>query len=218
MTDCNEMLRIARERYTTKHYSGKKIPREKLQDLLEILRLSPSSVNSQTWKFILISDQQAREKMAQVMPDFNKERVTKASDVIVFAVPEKISEEHLQKVLAKEIADGRYKDMKISGALDAGRRHFVGLHTHSVADTLAWETAQAYIVLGFILFAAAGMGIDSTALEGIDFDKLDELLDLKSKGLRSVVAVSLGYRAPDDSNASRPKSRLELTDLLTEFK
>lgn len=218
MTDCNEMLRIARERYTTKHYSWKKIPREKLQDLLEILRLSPSSVNSQTWKFILISDQQAREKMAQVMPDFNKERVTKASDVIVFAVPEKISEEHLQKVLAKEIADGRYKDMEISGALDAGRRHFVGLHTHSVADTLAWETAQAYIALGFILFAAAGMGIDSTALEGIDFDKLDELLDLKSQGLRSVVAVSLGYRAPDDSNASRPKSRLELTDLLTEFK
>ena len=108
--------------------------------------------------------------------------------------------------------------MKISGALDAGRRHFVGLHTHSVADTLAWETAQAYIALGFILFAAAGMGIDSTALEGIDFDKLDELLDLKSQGLRSVVAVSLGYRAPDDSNASRPKSRLELTDLLTEFK
>ena len=218
MTDCNEMLRIARERYTTKHYSGKKISREKLQDLLEILRLSPSSVNSQTWKFILISDQQAREKMAQVVADFNKERITKASDVIVFAVPEKISEEHLQKVLAKEIADGRYKDMKISGALDAGRRHFVGLHTHSVADTLAWETAQAYIALGFLLFAAAGMGIDSTALEGIDFDKLDELLDLKSQGLRSVVAVSLGYRAPDDSNASRPKSRLELTDLLTEFK
>lgn len=40
------MLDIARERYTTKHYSGEKIPREDLEAILEVLRLSPSSVNS----------------------------------------------------------------------------------------------------------------------------------------------------------------------------
>ena len=43
----NKMLQIAQERYTTKHYSGKQIPREQFNELLEILRLAPSSVNAQ---------------------------------------------------------------------------------------------------------------------------------------------------------------------------
>ena len=66
---------------------------------------------------------------------------------------------------------------------------------------------QAYISQGFVLFAAASMGIDSTPIEGADFDLLDEILELRSKGLRSCFAVSFGYRAADDANASRPKSR-----------
>ena len=82
---------------------------------------------------------------------------------------------------------------------------------------MAWETAQAYIALGFVLFAAAGMGIDSTALEGVDYDKLDAILGLRERGLRSVVAVSLGYRAENDSNACRPKSRLPKEDVFEEF-
>ena len=214
----NKMLQIAMSRYTTKHYSGKQIPREQLAELLEILRLSPSSVNAQAWKFIVSSTQEAKDKLMEGFLDFNRERVSKASDIIVFAVPEKITEEHLQKVLDKEIADGRYAKKDVIEGLDAGRRHFVGLHSHTVSDTLAWETAQAYIALGFVLFAAAGMGIDSTALEGVDYDKLDDILGLRSRGLRSVVAVSLGYRAADDSNAARPKSRLSKEDLFEEFR
>lgn len=218
MTVQKTMLQIAQERYTTKHYSGKTIPREQFDQLLEILRLAPSSVNSQTWKFITVSTPEAKNKIIDAILDFNRERVLKASDVIVFAVPEKITEEHLKKVLDKEIADGRYADLEIVEGLDAGRRHFVGLHSGTVSETLAWETAQAYIALGFILFAAAGMGIDSTALEGVDFEKLDEILGLRQKGLRSVVAVSLGCRAEDDSNARRPKSRLKKEDIFTELK
>lgn len=213
----NKMLQIAQERYTTKHYSGKKIPREQFNELLEILRLAPSSVNAQSWKFIVASSKEAKDRIMEGFLDFNQERIAKASDIIVFAVPEKVSEEHLQKVLNKEIADGRYAKESVIEGLDAGRRHFVGLHSYSVSDTLAWETAQAYIALGFILFASAGMGIDSTALEGADFDKLDEILGLRKRGLRSVVAVSLGYRAEDDSNAKRPKSRLSKEDLFEEI-
>lgn len=215
MSEQHEMLRIARERYTTKHYSGRKIPREAIHDLMEILRLAPSSVNSQPWKFFLISSDDVKSRFAETVLDFNKERVLLASDVIVFVVPEKISEEHLQKLLQKEIADGRYQGMETQSGLDAGRRHFVGLHSNSVADSLAWETAQTYIALGIAMFASAGMGIDSTALEGLDYEKVDTFLNLREKGLRSVVALSLGYRDENDSNAARPKSRLSMEDVWT---
>lgn len=42
----NVFLRLAEERYTTKHYNGKMIPREQFATLCEILRLAPTSVNA----------------------------------------------------------------------------------------------------------------------------------------------------------------------------
>ena len=54
-------------------------------------------------------------------------------------------------------------------------------------------------------------------LEGLDMAKMDECLGLAEKGLRTVCAVSLGYRLPEDSNAARPKSRLPMDEVVTVF-
>ena len=54
-------------RYTTKKYNAsKKIEPSKIQELKEILRLSPSSINSQPWKFTFVSDQQTKEKLSTI--------------------------------------------------------------------------------------------------------------------------------------------------------
>ena len=45
-------LEVAQNRYTTKTYNGEIIPEETLHVLKEILRLAPSSINSQPWQFI----------------------------------------------------------------------------------------------------------------------------------------------------------------------
>ena len=48
----NAMLEIARKRYTAKHYDATQpLTDEELDDLLEILRLTPSSINIQPWHF-----------------------------------------------------------------------------------------------------------------------------------------------------------------------
>lgn len=49
-----DLLKIAQTRYTTKAYDpNKKIPAEQFERLLEILRLTPSSINIQPWHFLL---------------------------------------------------------------------------------------------------------------------------------------------------------------------
>lgn len=211
----NVFLRLAQERYTTKHYSGREIPREQMASLLEILRLAPTSVNCQAWHFFTAHASEARAKLLPALPEFNRDRVTEASDVIVFTVPTKLDDAHFERVLAKEAADGRFPNDEVKAQQDAGRRHFAGLHMGSEKDLVEWAARQAYIGMGIVLYAAAGMGIDSTCLEGVDFAKLDEILGLREKGLTSVVALSLGYRNPKDGNAQRPKSRLAAEDLFT---
>lgn len=56
---------------------------------------------------------------------------------------------------------------------------------------------QAYIALGFALTAAAELQVDSTPIEGFDPEKVDEILGLREKGLRSVTLLPLGYRQED---------------------
>ena len=49
----SSMLELVKHRYTAKRYDANKpISDETLNDLLEVLRLSPSSVNIQPWHFM----------------------------------------------------------------------------------------------------------------------------------------------------------------------
>lgn len=140
-----DFVELARTRYTTKHYSGKAIPCETMEKLFEVLRLAPSSVNSQPWVYFHARTAEQKEKLLPAILDFNRERVTLASDVIVFAIRDAYDEAMFKRVLDKEIADGRYADETKVEGLDAGRRHFVGLHSETPESLHAWEQAQSYI-------------------------------------------------------------------------
>lgn len=48
-----DFLELSKKRFTAKKFDpSKKIPEDDIKKLKEILRLSPSSVNSQPWVFI----------------------------------------------------------------------------------------------------------------------------------------------------------------------
>ena len=52
------MLQLMKERYTTKKYDvSKKINFNIIEELKQILHLTPSSINSQPWKFHFVSDE-----------------------------------------------------------------------------------------------------------------------------------------------------------------
>ncbi|WP_302445505.1 nitroreductase family protein [Sutterella wadsworthensis] len=65
----NVFLRLAQERYTTKHYNGQQIPREEFDTLLEILRLTPTSVNAQALHYFTATSQEARERCSPRFPN-----------------------------------------------------------------------------------------------------------------------------------------------------
>jgi nitroreductase len=56
---------------------------------------------------------------------------------------------------------------------------------------------QAYIGLGTALIAAAEEHVDATPMEGFDPKAVDAVLNLKERGLRSLVLLPLGYRAEE---------------------
>lgn len=210
MTD---FLEISKNRYATKHYDpNKKISDELFDSLLEILRLAPSAVNVQPWHFYVGKTKRAKDMILPAIPDFNIPRIEDCSHFVVLCAKTRLDDEFLSGITVKEENDGRYPVEKIKVAVDEHRKHFSNMHKEH-GDLDAWTAKQTYIAMTALLYGAASYGVDSTPIEGLDFDKLSEILKLKEKDLSPVAIVTLGYRTENDSNSLRPKSRLELKEI-----
>ncbi|MBI0005635.1 MULTISPECIES: oxygen-insensitive NAD(P)H nitroreductase [Gilliamella] len=210
------IVEISQKRYTTKHYDkSKKIPKEKIEQLLTVLRNSPSSVNSQPWHFYIIDNDAAKNKILPAIAEFNQPRVTDSSHTILFCIKSPLEDAHLVNLLNQEEKDGRLPSSELKQTQDESRRFFVTKNSKTIESQQSWEGKQTYLALGQLLFAAAAIGVDSTAVEGFDCEKMDEILNLKQKGLKSLVIATLGYRSENDGNAHRPKSRLPEEQIFT---
>ena len=63
-----DVLEAIRERRSIRQYQAKDVPEEKLTQILEAGRWAPSSGNSQPWTFIVIRDEEVKDKLASVAP------------------------------------------------------------------------------------------------------------------------------------------------------
>lgn len=188
-------LHIAQSRYATKKYDpSKKADNETIEKLKEIIRLSPSSINSQPWKFTFVSDEKVKSKLAEFSYN-NKHKVMDASHVVVFSVIQDVeSFENKKLTLLPEGATSYYNRM---------------LKPKGNEKVLTWLTSQVYLSLGFFLSATASLGLDSTPMEGIQTEAYDHIL--QNDGYKTLFAVAIGYRDEEDKNqpSQTPKFRLD---------
>lgn len=217
----NDITYYAKHRHTAKAYDpSKKISDEDVEKIKELLRFSPSSVNSQPWHFILASTPEGKARVAkgtEVYP-FNTQSILDASHVVVFCSRLEIEQEYLSKLLEQEDRDERFAaDPDFKKRQDGARNFFINIHKHDYKDVQHWMDKQTYLNLGQFLLGVATLGIDATPMEGIDTKAIDEEFGLREKGYNSLVVVPLGYHDTEkDFNAGLQKSRLPYSEILTE--
>ncbi|GAB3214741.1 oxygen-insensitive NAD(P)H nitroreductase [Pseudaeromonas pectinilytica] len=208
---------LVRSRHTCKAYDAQRpLSEEQLAQLQEILRYSPSSVNSQPWHFFLVTSEAGKDKLVPALTEHNMEKVRSAPLTVVIATKTELDDDHLQALLAQEDLDGRFGgNEEAKKGADGARRYYVGLNSTSAQKQQEWMARQAYIALGFLLMGAATLDLDATPIEGFFPEKLDAALGLTELGLKSVVVASVGYGSEQDFNAALPKSRLPAEQVLT---
>ena len=59
------VLKIIQKRRSVRKYKGDVIPEDVLQRVLEAARLAPSGKNYQPWKFIIVQNEELKEKLAR---------------------------------------------------------------------------------------------------------------------------------------------------------
>jgi nitroreductase / dihydropteridine reductase len=176
-------------RYAAKRLNGKIIPKDQLNTILEAIKLSPSSAGLQPYNVVVVSNKAVKEEIFNTAAP--QLQIPDASHLLVFAAWEKITTEHISKYI-QLIADTRGVSLESLAKFQENING--GILSRSEKDNFNWAARQAYIALGHAVVAAATEGIDATPMEGFNNARLDEILGLKEKGLRSVVIMTLGYR------------------------
>jgi len=204
-------------RHSTKRYDAtREIPQEDLVVLFEAMRLSASSINSQPWKFVVIESEEARARMSKTFAQkhqYNQPHVFDSSQIILFAYNPRYSRDDYAKVVDKGIEDKRVKLEDRESAF--GVFMFAKENTDETGNTSTWTKAQTYLALGNTLHTLARLKIDSTPMEGIDIDLVNEEFKQELDGYQCDVALAIGYHHPeDDFNSKLPKSRHRLENIL----
>lgn len=216
-----DLLNVSKTRYTTKAYDPiRKIPKEQVARLLEILRLTPSSINIQPWHFFIADNQAAKQRIAKALVGkyaYNAPKVLDSSHTILFCTKADISEQHLDNLLTQDDISGRFKDEKAKQGQKDSRSGYVNYYRNEKGDIQRWAENQTFIALGQILLAAGIEGIDATPIGGFDEQIINDELKLTEKGLVPSVLLTLGYRSENDFNAKLPKSRLDKEQIFTQL-
>ncbi|MBB2926602.1 NAD(P)H-dependent oxidoreductase [Paraburkholderia silvatlantica] len=188
MTNVNERLAW---RYATKKYDATKtVPAEKLERIVEAVRLAPTSSGLQPFELFVVSNPEVRARIRAAAWD--QAQVTDCSHLLVFAAWDDITTERVNMMfdLTNEVRGFRNEGW------ENYRQKLLGIVAGRGTEANYQAAArQAYIGLGVALIAAAFEEVDATPMEGFDPAAVDEILDLNARHLRSVVIVPLGYRA-----------------------
>ena len=180
-------------RYATKKMDpAKPVPQHKVERILEAARLAPTSSGLQPYEIIVVTSKAVREQIQPIA--WNQAQITDGSHLLVFAAWDNYTPERINHMFD---LTNEARGTKNEG-WESYRQMLLANYPKRDAEVNFEHAArQAYIGLGAALIAAAFEEVDSTPMEGFDPAKLDDILKLRERGLRSVAILPLGYRAEE---------------------
>ncbi|SNY90128.1 Nitroreductase [Cohaesibacter sp. ES.047] len=177
-------------RYAAKKMNpSKPVPQEKVDRIVEAVRLAPTSSGLQPFELLVITNPELRAKICEAA--YGQAQITDGSHLLVFAAWDNYTADRINGMFDLVNEERGFAD---EGWEAYRQRLLAGYVPRDEAVNFEHTARQAYIGLGVALMAAAFEEVDSTPMEGFDADKLDEILDLRARGLRSVSILPLGYR------------------------
>ncbi len=185
-----DLIQTLNWRYATKKFDpARVVPQDKLERILESVRLTATSSGLQPFEVLVITNPELRSRIRAIA--MGQGQVADCSHLMVFAAWDDYTAERINRMFDLTVEQ--------RGSTNEGWENYRKMLLANYpkrGPQVNFEHAarQAYIALGTALVAAAAEQVDSTPMEGFDAEALDVLLDLPARGLKSVALLPLGYR------------------------
>ena len=193
---------IVMQRYATKNFDGRKIDDEKVTQLLEIIRQTPSGFNLQPWKIKVITDQATKEQLLSF--SHSQPQITTCSHLLVLCADTGL----------EALADRLERLMRSAGAPVELTTHLVGMSRAMAANMTADQQLslvqnQVYMALCNAVNGAKALGFDSCPIGGFEPGEYSRILGLPAN-LVPTALCPLGYAA----GVPGEKLRVPLAEIL----
>ena len=188
-----------RTRRAIKHYDANhSMTPEEVNALLSLAILSPTAFNIQNWRFVVVTDPELRKQIREVAWD--QAQVTDASLFIVLCADLKSWEKQPSRYWVnapKEIQEFM---------LPAIDKYYRG------KDQVQRDEAMRScgITAQTLMLAARSMGYDSCPMDGFDFEKVSELINLPAE---HVIAMFVAIGKCTKESWPRP-GKLDLNEVI----
>ena len=198
------------ERYATKAMNGQVVPQEKIDNILEAIRLAPTSSGLQPFEVFVITNKEIKAQIREIA--WNQSPVTDCSHLLVFAAWDNYTADRINYMfdLTNEI-----RGFKNEGWENYRQMLLDGYPKRDAEVNFEHAARQTYIAFMAAIMQASFEGVDSTPMEGFDPAALDKILGLREKNLRSTILLPIGYRdAEKDWLVNLVKVRKPINELI----
>lgn len=213
MLSHEEIIGFHHRRFATKKFdSTKKIPSKDWETIVEVGRLSPSSLGLEPWKILLISNQDIKEKLKPLSWGAVNSLEGASHFIIILARKGVTYDSPYVKDTLENVKGHPYdKESQFAQRIKSYQENDAKLvDSRSLLD---WSSKQTYILLANMMTAAAMLDIDSCPIEGFDHEAVETLLsehgliDLNHFGIS--LMAGFGYKNQEVT----PKTRRQLSDV-----
>lgn len=185
---------IMQNRYSCREYRDEKIDDSVIKEIINLTRLSPSSLGLEPWKFVVVSKD--LDKLGEIC--YGQSHVSKCSHAVVIMARTdlKSTDEYIIN-----IANTRLR----------GKEKFLSMIANKADNKTKEElehyaSLQCYIALANLVNIAYAKGVKSCIIGGFDKEKLTKFLNL-GDSLSPCIVVSFGLS--DEVSSKKIRKSLE---------
>ncbi|MCW3491448.1 nitroreductase family protein [Dethiobacter alkaliphilus] len=197
-----ELKAAIEKQRSIRKFKEDKLPGETIVELLESARQAPSGTNLQPWRFMAVTSQEKRERLAKCT--YNVNFIAQAPLIMVCCVDKSSVDTKGQRV----------KELRESGAF-AGTdlekmtgKDYAKKRPRDDAANLAYLSLNAAIAIEHMVLRAVDLGLGSCWVMLFSQRRVKELLELP-ESLHVVALLPVGYPAQDP----KPRPRLAIDEI-----
>lgn len=200
-------------RYATKKFDpSKKLSNQQVETLKNAFNLTATSFGLQPLKMIVICNKELQEKFVEY--SYFQRQVVDASHLLVLCIENDTTSKDINTYFNKERETRGVEEEVIADF----RKQLLDMYKNmSIEEKQQSAIYQTYIALGNLMTVCAVEKIDSCPMEGFVPSKVDELLNLSTRNLKSVLMLPVGFRAEDDVMNGMKKVRKQINETVIEI-
>lgn len=175
------LAQLFTEARTFSAWQDKAVPSDLIEELYELTKFAPTSVNGSPARFIFVTSPEAKAKLKPALAEGNIDKTMKAPVTVIVAADHSFYE-HLPQLFPQADAKSWFVD------------------NQPLIDTTAFRNSS--LQGAYLIMAARALGLDAGAMSGFDNAAVDAVF-FAGTNTRSNFLINLGY---GDVNKLHPRN------------